>query len=247
MVCGVVLLVLGLLRSAFGDGADHHHHEAAVQDTYSPNAIDGGDHHHHEPPVQNTYQAVSANSVNGRQGGSHKMDQQFLYLLSLIPGKIDAAVSSISSDLADGNLKTQSFGWGLLAGGAKDILADFIGESRVLSDVITMPDVVYKYGYSVGYGFGFGGPFLLPTYLNDPNLDCSSSDFVGVVRRYGIQNGVSNGITTETRLKCFGMDAKVALHCLTQHAGDYKEAAEVEYLIDDLVEAGIQRLGLEGL
>ena len=36
----------------------------------------------------------------------------------------------------------------------------------------------------------------------------------------------------------FGIDSKVALHCLLQHAGDYKEAAEIGYLIDDAVEAG---------
>lgn len=229
MFCWIVLLVIGLVRSSFGDGVDHHHHEPAVQDTYSANSI-------------------SANSVSARQGGgSQKMDQQILYLLSFIPGKIDSAVSSISSDLADSNLKTQSFGWGLLAGGAKDILADYIGSNRIASDVFTMPDVVYSYGYSVGYGFGFAGPFLLPTYLNDANLGCSSRDFAGVVRQYGLQNGVISGLTTQTQLKCFGIDAKVALHCLLQHTGDYKEAAEVDYLIDDLVEAGVQRLALEGL
>jgi len=33
--------------------------------------------------------------------------------------------------------------------------------------MLTMPDVVYTYGYNLGYGFGFGGPYLLPTNLAD--------------------------------------------------------------------------------
>ena len=39
-----------------------------------------------------------------------------------------------------------------------------------MSDILTMPDVVYSYGYNIGYGIGFGGPFLLPTYLADTNF-----------------------------------------------------------------------------
>ena len=72
-------------------------------------------------------------------------------------------MSSISSDLSASNLKTQHFGWALLAGGAKDFVGDIIGNNRLLTDVLTMPDVVYSYGYAVSYAFGFGGTFLLPT------------------------------------------------------------------------------------
>ena len=41
------------------------------------------------------------------------------------------------------------------------------------------------------------------------------------------------------------LDAKQALSCLLQQKGDSKEAAQVEYLIDDLVEAGVQRIRLQ--
>ena len=41
------------------------------------------------------------------------------------------------------------------------------------------------------------------------------------------------------------MDAKQALGCLLQNKGGNKEAAQVDYLIDDLVEAGVQRIKLQ--
>ena len=37
-------------------------------------------------------------------------------------------------------------------------------------DMLTMPDVVYAYGYNLGYGFGFAGPYLLPSYLADTSF-----------------------------------------------------------------------------
>ena len=37
-------------------------------------------------------------------------------------------------------------------------------------DMLTMPDVVYAYGFNLGYGFGFAGPYLLPSYLADTSF-----------------------------------------------------------------------------
>merc|ERR1719228_1045229 len=175
------------------------------------------------------------------------MDQQFAYLLSAIPAKANLAVESISADLHDANVKTQSFGWALIAGGTKDTLSDFIGNNRVLGDILTMPDVVYSYGYNFGYGFGFAGPYMLPSYLSDANLSCSGRDFSAVVSKFGLQHpGLPSHITL-SHLTNFGLEAKLALHCVIQHSGDFPEAAEVDYLIDDLVEAGVQRLALQAV
>ena len=48
-------------------------------------------------------------------------------------GKVDSAVESIKEDLTSSNLKTQSFGAALIAGGFKDSLADYIDNNRVPS------------------------------------------------------------------------------------------------------------------
>jgi len=42
----------------------------------------------------------------------------------------------------------------------------------------------------------------------------------------------------------FGADARQSIHCLLQHTGGYSDAAEVGYLIDDLLEAGVQYINL---
>jgi len=175
-----------------------------------------------------------------------KMESQFLYLISAIAGKVDSAVESIKEDLTSSNLKTQSFGAALIAGGFKDSLADYIDNNRVPSDIITMPDVTYSYGYNIGYGFGFAGPFLLPSYLSDTNLDCSSNDFLRVVSEYGLAYGLSGNYKGEANICNWGIDAKVALHCVLQHSGDYAEAAEIGYLIDDAVSAGVAATRLKG-
>ena len=60
----LVLIVTVLLRPSSCDGDHHHHHEAAAA-------------------AKNTH---SSTLVSGTQGAKIKMDQQFLYLLSVIPG-----------------------------------------------------------------------------------------------------------------------------------------------------------------
>ena len=102
----------------------------------------------------------------------------------------------------------------MLGGGKLDTLADFIGNSRTPLDVITMPDVIYSYGYNLGYGAGFAGPFLLPTYLGSCSIDCSSADFTNLARRYGLTYGIAGQYIGKSKICNFGLDAKQALGCL---------------------------------
>jgi hypothetical protein len=112
-------------------------------------------------------------------------------------------------------------------------------------DVVTMPDVVYGYTYNLGYGFGFGGPYLLPSYLPDcSGFTCSSRDFQAVAAAYSLSQGLAGQHVGEAKLANFGVDAKQALGCIVGAAGDNQQALEVTNAIDDLVEAGTQRLRL---
>ena len=134
---------------------------------------------------------------------------------------------------------------------------------RMPTDPLTMPDVAYGYIYNLGYGVGFGGPYLLPTYVGDCDFSCSSRDFLSVVASYSLTEGLAGQHIGEAKLTNFGTDAKLALGCIVNAAGDSKEALEVKNLlqnlkkkhthfsllqvenaIDNLVEAGIQRLRL---
>jgi len=178
------------------------------------------------------------------RGAIHNMDSQFLYLLSKVTGLVDPLAASLASECEKSRLKTYSYGAALIAGGTKDTVADYIGNNRMPTDPLTMPDVLYGYIYNLGYGVGFGGPYLLPTYVGDCDFSCSSSDFLSVVATYSLTEGLAGQHIGEAKLGNFGTDAKLALGCIVNAAGDSKEALEVENAIDNLVEAGIQRLRL---
>ena len=154
---------------------------------------------------------------------------------------IDPAISSLKSSCEESYIKTTSYGFAILGGGLGDTLSDYYGNSRSPSDIITSPDVGVSYVYNLGYGFGFAAPFLLPTYNPSCSFSCSSSDFLSLAQQYGLSYGLGGQDIGDTKICSFGLDAKQALSCLLQNSGDSKEAAQVESLIDDMVEAGVQR------
>ena len=102
------------------------------------------------------------------------------------------------------------------------------------TDPLTMPDVAYGYIYNLGYGVGFGGPYLLPTYVGDCDFSCSSRDFLSVVASYSLTEGLAGQHIGEAKLTNFGTDAKLALGCIVNAAGDSKEALEVKNLLQNL-------------
>jgi hypothetical protein len=176
-------------------------------------------------------------SITGKSGAEHKMQQQFQFLLSAIVERVDPAIATIKQDLDDGNFRKQSYGFALVGGGVLDSVAEYVENNRNPQDIVTDPVAIYQYGYNLGYGLGFGGPFLLPTYLNDASFDCSSNDFLNLVSEYQYGYGIPEYIGS-TEVVNFGLDAKSALYCVVKHSNDYVEAAQIDYLIDDLVEAG---------
>ena len=118
-------------------------------------------------------------------------------------------ISTLQSDCERSRLQTQSYGWALISGGGLDIAAEQI--NRDITDVLTMPDVTYSYGYYAGYALGFAGPFLLPTYIGSCSYDCSSTDFNTVVNKYNFRNGISGQNIGSSKIESFGIDAKQAL------------------------------------
>merc|ERR1711997_435721 len=187
---------------------------------------------------------LSAVSCDTSVGGAiDKLDKQMRFLIQNIEGSVDQFISDLRSDCEGSRLQTQTYGWGLLAGGALDIAAEQIGQDA--DAVLTMPDVTYSYGYYAGYAMGFAGPYLLPTYIGSCSYDCSSTDFNTIVNKYNFRNGISGQNIGASKIQSFGIDAKQALSCITQHSGDSKEAASVSYSIDDIVDAGLQIVSLQ--
>jgi len=215
-----------------------------------------GDHHneHHEVHHQTEHNEVHNSGAElpkeHRAGGPietaiYKLEQQFFYLLRTVTDLIDPAVRSATLSCEESAFKTRSYGMALLGGGVGDTLADFYGNNRVPGDILTMPDVQYSYGFNLGYGVGFAAPFLLPSYVPSCSLSCSSTDFLSVARTYGLSYGLAGQDVGESKICNFGLDAKQALSCLEQNRGDSKEAVKVLDLIDDMVEAGVQRNRLQ--
>merc|ERR1711936_144061 len=143
------------------------------------------------------------------QGAIEKLDQQMIYLISSLEGSLDSTISQLRTDCRDSRFQTQTYGWAIITGGALDIAAEQIGKD--VTDVLTMPDVTYSYGYYAAYAMGFAGPYLLPTYIGSWSLDCSSADFNTVVNKYNFRNGISQQNVGAAKIQSFGIDAKQAL------------------------------------
>jgi len=242
----LLVAVVSLVRAEGGVEVKLTPVDQDASETVVAEARDGGVHHashgHGDPLGSTVYGGDHGDA--GIRGAIHNMDSQFLFLLSKITGLVDPLAASLSSECEQSRLKTYSYGAALIAGGTKDTVADYIGNNRMPTDPLTMPDVMYGYIYNLGYGVGFGGPYLLPTYVGDCDFSCSSRDFLSVVASYSLTEGLAGQHIGEAKLTNFGTDAKLALGCIVNTAGDSKEALGVENAIDNLVEAGIQRLRL---
>merc|ERR1712038_1572480 len=187
--------------------------------------------------------SVVSCDISAIGGAIDKLDKQMRFLIQSIEGSVDQVISGLRSDCERSRLQTQTYGWAIIAGGALDIAAEQIGKD--VTDVLTMPDVTYSYGYYAAYAMGFAGPFLLLSYIGDCSYDCSAADFNTVVNRYNLRNGISGQTIGASKIQSFGIDAKQALSCITQQSGDSKEAASVSYSIDDIVDAGLQIVSLQ--
>ena len=133
----------------------------------------------------------------------------FCDISPLFAGSVDQLISGLRSDCQSFRLQTQTYGWGILSGGALDIAAEQIGKD--MDAVLTMPEVTYSYGYYAAYAIGFAGPYLLPTYIGSCSYDCSSTDFNTIVNKYNFRNGISGQNIGASKIQSFGIDAKQAL------------------------------------
>merc|ERR1711971_1289584 len=94
----------------------------------------------------------------GIRGAIHNMDSQFLYLLSKVTGLVDPLAASLASECEKSRLKTYSYGAALIAGGTKDTVADYIGNNRMPTDPLTMPDVLMAGSTTSAMASGLGVP-----------------------------------------------------------------------------------------
>ena len=126
-----------------------------------------------------------------------------------------------------------------------DTLTGYLEGNRWHIGVLSISKDFLKDVYNLGHGFGFGFHYLLPSFLPQCSLTCSSADFTSLIKGYGLSHGLTGQEFRDSTIANFGLDAKQVLGCLLKKKDDNKDAARVEYLIDDLVEAGLQRNRLQ--
>ena len=165
--------------------------------------------------------------------------------LSIFADLIDPIVTSESTKCRRLYLDSQAYGWTQLAGGVLDTLADYASNSREPLDIFTEPDFMFNTGYNMYFGVGSAAFFLLPSYLPSCSFSCSSNDFVTLVRDYSFVHGLADQHVHELDLFNFGLEVKVALRCLLKQKMINKQAAMVDDMIEDLLDAGKQIIRLQ--
>jgi hypothetical protein len=158
---------------------------------------------------------------------------------------IDPSVEATVASCKQSSLQKQSYGVALIGAGLGDTLTGYLEGNHSHTDVLSISKDHFKDVYNLGHGFGFGFHYLLPSFLPKCSLTCSSADFISLIKKYGLSRGLTGLEFRDSKIANFGLDAKQVLGCLFNRKGYNKEAARLEYLIDDLVEAGLQRNRLQ--
>ena len=177
------------------------------------------------------------------------LDAQITYLLGALPFQIDLAEETIEKNVKFLVFKKLTWGWAVVVGGLFDFYSDFVLQNRTMGN---FGDITTWWGYgSTGfYAVGFGFPYILG--LQEDNLPCHSSDFKETLEQYKLSNGLDELFATSLPISAvrailseFDAWVRIKIACITDSEGNYIEAAEVSYLLDELNAAMSLRIDVE--
>ena len=224
----------------------------------------GGGHHHHQPYGDHqTHHGSHSGSDHGSDQQGDRLDRRVRYLINDIQNRIEIAKTAIEDKIAITNLKKTTQGWAIIVGSWKDVLSNWMdrdsAEDQASEPGFDANETLSLYGYLFSYGIGFGGPLLLGQDSDD--LDCDSNTFVKLLRKYELSDGIkshnySHGDGGDfeleeeetripdlmSRVNEFDLISHAQLNCILEKTEEHKEAAEVEYALDELVAALRARL-----
>ena len=177
------------------------------------------------------------------------LDAQVAYILAALPFQIDLAEETIEKKVKFLVFKKLTWGWAVVVGALFDFYSSFVLNNRTLGnfgDVSTW----WGYGQTGFYGIGFGFPYILG--LPEDNLPCHSSDFQETLEQYKLTNGLDDLFATSLPISAirtivgeFDSWVRIKIACITDSEGDYVEAAEVSFLLDELIGAMNLRIDIE--
>ena len=177
------------------------------------------------------------------------LDAQIKYILAALPFQIDLAEEKIEKKVKFLVFQKLTWGWAVVVGALFEFYSDFVLMNRTLGN---FGDISAWWGYGqVGfYGIGFGFPYLLG--LPEDNLPCHSSDFQETLEQYKLTNGLDELFATSLPISAiraivseFDSWVRIKIACITDSEGDYVEAAEVSYLLNELNAAMNLRIDVE--
>lgn len=177
------------------------------------------------------------------------LDDQIEYLVAEVPIKISDAVKVIENIQQFKIFKRVAQGWSIVVGSWLEIFSDILIFNRTKNHFGGMT-TIYNYGVKGFYGVGFGFPLLLG--LPESDLDCNEEDFYLLTSKYRLANGLkdlmASGIPVpaiQSVISEFEIIIRAQLGCILEFDGEIPEAADVTFILDDLITAMQLRLGIE--
>ena len=177
------------------------------------------------------------------------LDSQITYLLSALPYQIDLAEEKIEKKVKFLVFKKLTWGWAVVVGALFEFYSDFVLMNRTMGNFGNI-GTWWGYGQIGFYGIGFGFPYIIG--LPQDNLPCHSSNFMETLKQYGLINGLNELFASnlpisaiKTLVAEFDSWARIKIACITGSESDYIEAAEVSYLLDELIAALNLRIAVE--
>ena len=178
-----------------------------------------------------------------------QLDAQISYILAVLPFHIDLAEETIEKKVKFLVFNKLTWGWAVVIGGLLDFYSDFANQNRTLGNFGDI-SVWWGYGTTGFYAIGFGFPYILG--LEEDNLPCHSTDFFETLEQYKLSNGLDNLFASNLQFSTiraivgeFDTWVRIKLACITDFEGNYLEAAEVLFLLDELNTAMNLRIDVE--
>jgi len=173
----------------------------------------------------------------------HAIEEIFEVSLHKLPKDIDKARDSIIEDIATKNMLGYTIATAYFLGAALDTVGDFFVNERSLADLVTDQGLWFTLGWLWLYAAGFAAPWLFPSTFNggDPNLQCSSEDFLALLAESKLSTDVKS-ITTRSkgemiifteRLRIY---FKSRLSCIVNKKHKYAEAKFIHGTFERLLD-----------
>ena len=180
--------------------------------------------------------------VSGEDLSAADIQETFQISAESLPLLIDNAKKVIVEDIAKSNMLGYSVAASYFTGAALDTIATFLIEERLITDVLTTPELIFLLGWLWFYAAGFAGPWLFPSTFSggDPYLECDSRDYFSVLEDSGFDlnlESIKLKSYSEVLIMAeqFKVDFNKKLSCITNKQSGFKEVTIVNAVFSKMM------------